>query len=69
MRDRILLLAALLLPGVAAWGQTGPDDKTFGIGLETGGVWFSRNDIRIPSDTGTEFDMAKLTGSGCAGAT
>ena len=64
MRDRILLLAALLLPGVAAWGQAGPDDRPFGIGLETGGVWFSRNDIRIPSDTGTEFDMAKLTGTG-----
>lgn len=64
MRDRILLLAALLLPGVAAWGQTSPDNTTFGIGLETGGVWFSRNDIRIPSDTGTEFDMTKLTGSG-----
>ena len=58
------MLAALLTPGAAAWGQTGADDRPFGIGLETGGVWFSRNDIRIPSDTGTEFDMMELTGSG-----
>ncbi len=64
MRDQILLLAALLLSGQPAWGQTDPDDKPFGIGLETGGVWFSRNDIRIPSDTGTRFDMTRLTGSG-----
>jgi len=61
---RILLQAALLLPGMAAWGQTDSDERPFGIGLETGGVWFSRNDIRIPSDTGTEFDMTRLTGSG-----
>lgn len=36
----------------------------FGIGMEFGPVWFSRNDIRIPGDTGTEFDMTDLTGSG-----
>ncbi len=48
MRNRVLLLAALLMPGVAAWGQTDLEEQPFGIGLETGGVWFSRNDIRIP---------------------
>ena len=66
MRNRILLLAALLMPGMAAWGQNDPEEQPFGIGLETGGVWFSRNDVRIPSETGTEFDMTKLTGSGPA---
>ena len=64
MRNLILLLTAFLLPGAAAWGQAGSGEQPFGIGLETGGVWFSRNDIRIPSDTGTEFDMTNLTGSG-----
>lgn len=64
MRNRILLLAALFMPGVAAWGQTDLDEPRFGIGLETGGVWFSRNDVRIPSDTGNRFDMTELTGSG-----
>ena len=31
---------------------------------ETGSVWFARNDIRIPADDGTRFDMLDLTGSG-----
>jgi opacity protein-like surface antigen len=64
MRNRILLLAALLTTAATARAQTELDEQPFGIGLETGGVWFSRNDIRIPSDTGDEFDMTKLTGSG-----
>ena len=64
MRNQFLILAALLTPAVAAWGQTSFDERPFGIGLETGGVSFSRNDIRIPNDTGTRFDMTELTGSG-----
>jgi hypothetical protein len=32
--------------------------------VESGAVWLSRNDTRIPGDTGTEFDMLDLTGSG-----
>ena len=64
MRIRIPALVALLVPCVTAWGQPDNDEQTFGVGLETGGVWFSRNDIRIPNDTGTEFDMQELTGSG-----
>jgi hypothetical protein len=36
----------------------------FDIRLEGGGVWFSRNDVRIPGDTGTRFDMLDLTGTG-----
>lgn len=31
---------------------------------ETGAVWFSQNEVRIPGDTGTKFDMLDLTGSG-----
>ena len=61
---RALVVTVLLLPGVAAWGESGPDEKRFDIGLETGAVWFSRNDTRIPGDTGTRFDMMDLTGSG-----
>lgn len=34
------------------------------IQLESGGVWFSRNDVRIPGDDGTRFDMLDLTGRG-----
>jgi len=31
---------------------------------EGGAVWFSRNDVRIPGDSGTKFDMLELTGRG-----
>lgn len=34
------------------------------IRLEGGSAWFSRNDVRIPSDTGTRFDLLDLTGTG-----
>ena len=64
MTNRILMIATLLLLGTAAWGEPVDDDARFGIGLETGGLWFSRNDTRIPGDTGTGFDMLDLTGSG-----
>ena len=32
--------------------------------LETGAVAYSRNDVRIPNDGGTRFDLRDLTGSG-----
>jgi hypothetical protein len=34
------------------------------VEVESGAVWFSKNDTRIPGDTGTKFDMRDLTGSG-----
>ncbi len=34
------------------------------VRVESGGVWFSRNDVRIPGDDGTKFDMLDLTGKG-----
>ena len=63
---RNLLLVALLLANAPSLAQSNAAEQRFGIGLEAGAVWFSRNDIRIPGDTGTEFDMTKLTGSGPA---
>jgi hypothetical protein len=64
MRYLSLVAALLLAPGAAVWGQSVEDDTRFGIGLEAGGVRFSKNDVRIPGDTGTGFDMSGLTGSG-----
>jgi len=32
--------------------------------VESGGVWFSKNDARIPGDTGTTFNLLDLTGEG-----
>jgi len=31
---------------------------------EGGAVWFSRNDVRIPGNSGTKFDMLDMTGRG-----
>jgi len=36
------------------------------IESETGGIWFSRNDVRIPNDGGTDFDFIELIGSDAA---
>jgi hypothetical protein len=33
------------------------------IDAETGGLWFSRNDVRIPNEEGTDFDMLELIGT------
>lgn len=33
------------------------------IEAETGGLWFSHNDVRIPNEGGTDFDMIDLIGS------
>ena len=38
--------------------------KKFGFEIESGPVWQSRNDVRIPNDTGTEFSLRGIQGSG-----
>jgi hypothetical protein len=63
MRFQIFLAVVLLL-GTDSWARSDPAGEHLGIDLEAGATWFSRNDIRIPGDTGTEFDMTTLTGSG-----
>lgn len=39
---------------------------TVDLETEGGPVWFGRNDVRIPGDGGTGFDMTELTGAGPA---
>lgn len=56
-------LFVFLMATAPAWGQS-EDDERFGIELEFGAVGVSRNDVRIPGTTGTEFDMTELTGTG-----
>ena len=50
---------ALLFTGASASATEG-----LGVEVETGAVWFSRNDTQVPGATGTRFDMLDLTGSG-----
>ncbi len=62
---RHLLLLVVALTATPSHGQsTDQDSGRFGIGLELGPVWFSRNDVRVPGSSGSEFDMSDLTGSG-----
>ena len=37
--------------------------QTISLEAETGVTWFSRNDVRIPNDGGTKFDMLELIGT------
>ena len=52
-----LLGIILIIPSSAMAGK-------LDLQLESGGVWFSKNDVRIPGDVGTKFDMLDLTGNG-----
>jgi hypothetical protein len=54
------ILTALLLALVPTLLPAGEFITT----VEGGAAWFSRNDVRIPGDTGTKFDMLDLTGEG-----
>ena len=58
----LLLLAACATPG----SELSASRDAFPVTLELEGnaVWQSRNDVRIPGDTGTEFPMSDLTGNG-----
>jgi len=56
----LIALATALLCAVAIPTAAG----TLDVETEAGAVWFSRNDVRIPEDTGTKFDLTDLTGTG-----
>lgn len=63
------LSVALALGAQAAAAADSSETATTSAGnwtlaLETGPAWFGRNNVRIPNDTGTRFDMLKLTGDG-----
>jgi hypothetical protein len=51
----------LALPTMAAEQK---DLKRFRFEVEGGPVWQTKNDVRIPGNTGTEFSFKDLTGSG-----
>lgn len=61
----VLPLVVATLAPVETQGQSASaDDRRFAVGLELGPFGFSKNDVRVPGDTGTRFDMTDLTGSG-----
>ncbi len=60
MRTLTVCLLLGITPAMAPSASAGELD----LQVEGGGVWFSRNDVRIPGDDGTKFDMLDLTGNG-----
>jgi hypothetical protein len=64
MKSRIVTATLLLtlLAGGQAWASGAP--PVYSVALETGAAWSSRNDVRIPSEGGTQFDLLELIGTG-----
>jgi hypothetical protein len=66
-RELVALLACAL--AILAVGQAHAQTASrIGVSFEAASVWSARNDVRIPPDTGTEFSIVDLIGSGPAGA-
>jgi len=62
VKTRLVICFALLFSVCLIAGPA--SGAGLGLSAETGSVWFSRNDMRIPADDGTRFDMLNLTGTG-----
>jgi len=60
----MLMIRIYLLLGVILTITSSAAAGELDLQIEGGGVWFSRNDVRIPGDDGTKFDMLDLTGNG-----
>jgi hypothetical protein len=58
------ILTILCLLGVLFSATLSRAAEGLDLRIESGGVWFSRNDTRIPGNSGTRFDMMDLTGTG-----
>lgn len=63
MNFRPLVLTAALV-GASFGSAAEATAPKWHLELETGPSWLSRNDVRIPNDQGTRFDLMELTGSG-----
>jgi hypothetical protein len=59
---QILLFTVLLLTLPVISPDVASSQQVF-IEAEAGGTWFSQNDIRIPNEGGTGFDMLELIGT------
>jgi hypothetical protein len=60
----VILFLLTLFAGMA----NAQEFERFAIEVEGGPVWQTRNDVRIPPDTGTEFSIVDLIGKGPSGA-
>lgn len=58
------LVWSMAICAVFVTAAQGAGQKKFSIEIEAGPVWQSRNDVRIPNDTGTKFSMRDIQGNG-----
>lgn len=61
MLPAVCCLLCLTLLGAAAAAAA---PSRFAVELEAGPAWQTRNDVRVPGDTGTEFSLVDVLGSG-----
>lgn len=54
----------LLLQGAISVTAPAQDRERFALELEGGALWQTRNDVRIPNETGTEFSLVNAAGKG-----
>lgn len=60
----VVFLAATLVTGAVE----AQEQRRFALEVEGGPFWLSRNDVRIPNETGTEFSLVDVVGNGPWGA-
>jgi len=46
------------------WRPIPAEERLWQVTVEGGPVWFSRNDVAVPGDGGTKFNLLELTGEG-----
>lgn len=62
---RLALVVALLGLGPTPARASAPQEPSgFSVELEGGALWQSRQDVAVPGDTGTRFDLGSLLGGG-----
>ena len=59
-----ILLTIFLTFCVSSVSANSENDHPWSVGVETGAVWQSRNDVRNPGDNGTRFSFADTMGEG-----
>lgn len=60
MKFLYALLPAILILCMAVPAEV--QSQSISLEAESGALWFSRNDVRIPNEGGTKFDMIGITG-------
>jgi hypothetical protein len=63
-REISATLLVLMLISASAAAQVNARQNSVNISVEVGPLSFARNDVRVPGDSGTEFDMREITGKG-----